>query len=549
MRKMSWLMFVVLMLPFLAPGMSLARVVSVGGQVSDAGGTPLPGDGLPIQGPEGYVQLLSAGPDGEIGPAGPGGAARGDDEVLASAEDTDRMYTAAGEGFPFSPAGRFYDDFMHALPDGARVYARAWNGEDPAGSTHYGESALCEIAGEFHECLLDPWQTDQVADFCGDGETRLCTDQLGVCEASEELCEEGIWPGCDYVDVPGYEPVEVSCWDGLDNDCDGVADGEDPDCPEDELDVDGDGIVLIDTDLVFLYRCLAGIDAVPGWYREIQEFRPDDHILAYVQANLDRFDVDVDGTVLIDTDLVFIYRCLVPLPAVPAWYRDIQEFPPDEEICALVDALSGGGEGSSSGMLIHSGTGIRETLARLNGAEVNLLEIGCLDEAGPGQGTVTVSVQVGEDLTRLTTTLQFDASTLEILDVRKTGRTLKEPDWAVTDPGAGTLVVSLFDIGADVIPQGEGPVLEILVGYAGGTQVPENAVTVTDLVARDGFLEVALLVQECSPEDPVWTVSEAAASKYGSTDTDRSDVLNPLIILMGPVTAIFLIRKRRKRKT
>ena len=42
----------------------------------------------------------------------------------------------------------------------------------------------------------------------------------------------------------------------------------------------------------------------------------------------------------IDTDLVFIYRCMVWIEeAVPAWYRDIQEFPPDEVICSTMEAL------------------------------------------------------------------------------------------------------------------------------------------------------------------------------------------------------------------
>ncbi len=53
-----------------------------------------------------------------------------------------------------------------------------------------------------------------------------------------------------------------------------------------------------------------------------------------------RLDVDGDEFAMIDTDLVFIYRCMSGNPeAVPAWYRDIQEFPPDEVICGKVGGL------------------------------------------------------------------------------------------------------------------------------------------------------------------------------------------------------------------
>jgi len=69
---------------------------------------------------------------------------------------------------------------------------------------------------------------------CTDGETRLCALQSGVCEGSEETCTGGIWPGCDYSGISGYEANEATC-DDLDNDCDGTADN---------VDGDGDGSSL-----------------------------------------------------------------------------------------------------------------------------------------------------------------------------------------------------------------------------------------------------------------------------------------------------------------
>lgn len=52
----------------------------------------------------------------------------------------------------------------------------------------------------------------------------LCGLQAGVCSGYEQQCVGGAWESCTYEEVPGYEVEEMSCDDGLDNDCDGLTD-------------------------------------------------------------------------------------------------------------------------------------------------------------------------------------------------------------------------------------------------------------------------------------------------------------------------------------
>ena len=58
---------------------------------------------------------------------------------------------------------------------------------------------------------------------CTPETTQLC-NQNGVCIGSFQTCEEpGVWPGCDYSGISGWQLTETLC-DGLDNDCDGTTD-------------------------------------------------------------------------------------------------------------------------------------------------------------------------------------------------------------------------------------------------------------------------------------------------------------------------------------
>jgi hypothetical protein len=63
-------------------------------------------------------------------------------------------------------------------------------------------------------------------------------------------------------------------------------------------------------------------------------------IAARVEAIRPMLDVDGDGVVDVATDIICIARCLLMLPAVPPSFRVLDPLiPPDSEICARVSAL------------------------------------------------------------------------------------------------------------------------------------------------------------------------------------------------------------------
>ncbi|MFN7134739.1 MAG: hypothetical protein ACK4N5_21850, partial [Myxococcales bacterium] len=68
----------------------------------------------------------------------------------------------------------------------------------------------------------------QPAVACKEGETRACysgpegTVGKGVCREGVATCVNGTWSGCDGEVTPGLE----ICGDGIDNDCNGLDDGE-----------------------------------------------------------------------------------------------------------------------------------------------------------------------------------------------------------------------------------------------------------------------------------------------------------------------------------
>jgi hypothetical protein len=78
------------------------------------------------------------------------------------------------------------------------------------------------------------------------GESLSCyggpagTQGIGECRAGTQLCEAGTWGACTDQVLPAAEV----CEDGLDNDCDGLSDGNDvEDCPAEpdgaETEIDG----------------------------------------------------------------------------------------------------------------------------------------------------------------------------------------------------------------------------------------------------------------------------------------------------------------------
>lgn len=66
---------------------------------------------------------------------------------------------------------------------------------------------------------------DQV--LTGDGS---CSAGVGECRAAGTLICTGQGLVCDATPLSPPEPTEASCNDGLDNDCDGLIDAQDPDC-------------------------------------------------------------------------------------------------------------------------------------------------------------------------------------------------------------------------------------------------------------------------------------------------------------------------------
>ncbi|MBD3312874.1 DUF4215 domain-containing protein [Candidatus Woesearchaeota archaeon] len=93
--------------------------------------------------------------------------------------------------------------------------------DDSDASVHPGASEICN--GIDDDC--DP----STADGSGE-EPPLNSLQKGVCAGSLQTCVGTAGWQDDISSILAYEPAEESCNDGLDNDCDGLRDCEDPDC-------------------------------------------------------------------------------------------------------------------------------------------------------------------------------------------------------------------------------------------------------------------------------------------------------------------------------
>lgn len=95
------------------------------------------------------------------------------------------------------------------------------------------------------------------------------------------------------------------------------------------------------TDLVYVFRQLLGLPPVPTSFRMLgASIPPDDEIAARINALAAMLDVDMNGTVDVATDIVYIARRLLGLPPVPANFRMLDpSIPPDATIAAKIDAL------------------------------------------------------------------------------------------------------------------------------------------------------------------------------------------------------------------
>ncbi len=107
------------------------------------------------------------------------------------------------------------------------------------------------------------------------------------------------------------------------------------------LDVDGDGVVSVATDIVYIERHLLGLLPVPSSFRLVSPaIPPDSTIAASIDALGNSLDVDMNGHVDGATDIVYIARYLLGLGPVPGSFRLLDPtIPPDADIAARIDAL------------------------------------------------------------------------------------------------------------------------------------------------------------------------------------------------------------------
>ncbi len=107
------------------------------------------------------------------------------------------------------------------------------------------------------------------------------------------------------------------------------------------LDVDGDDTADVATDIVYITRTLLDMPAVPPGFRMLEPWIPSD---ATIESGIDalgpRLDVDGNGVVDVATDILYITRRLDGLPPVPLSFRELDPaIPPDATIAANIDAL------------------------------------------------------------------------------------------------------------------------------------------------------------------------------------------------------------------
>jgi hypothetical protein len=106
------------------------------------------------------------------------------------------------------------------------------------------------------------------------------------------------------------------------------------------IDIDCNGQGDVATDVVYIARYLLGLPPVPPSFCLLGLCIPDPCIAARVEAIREALDVDGNGVVEVATDIVYIARHMLGLPPVPPSFRSLDPtIPPDATIAANIDAL------------------------------------------------------------------------------------------------------------------------------------------------------------------------------------------------------------------
>ena len=116
-------------------------------------------------------------------------------------------------------------------PDGGGICTTGQAGVCSEGTEVCSEGAIsCVPNVEAQPEICDGLDNDCDGAYDEDLAPVLNNNQEGVCSGSYKLCDgPGGWVE-NYAAIPGYEPAEITCGDGLDNDCDGYTDSADLDC-------------------------------------------------------------------------------------------------------------------------------------------------------------------------------------------------------------------------------------------------------------------------------------------------------------------------------
>jgi len=228
------------------------------------------------------------------------------------------------------------------------------------------------------------------------------------------------------------------------------------------LDVDRNGAVEPPTDIVYIYRYLVLMPAiVPSRFRQIDPFIPSD---GEIKGQIDALGIllDVDrgvGPADAATDVVYIYRHLVGMPkTVPSEFRRIDpSIPPDNEINARIDAIN---IPSPREAALKQGA-VESSSAD---ATANVLKVAHVTGQAGGEMVVPIILDAAEDdLSYMRLWLTYDSTKLTPRLLRRAGRAAAEPmaDWLDEENKRIRAVVESLT-GDVAVPKGYGPVVEVV---------------------------------------------------------------------------------------